>query len=293
MKKKRILIVDDEESILTVLKGALKKMDPNYEIVTATDGFVALDEIKKEPFDLVISDFNMTQMDGLELIEAIQYIDPTTKIIMITAYGSDAVELETGRLQTYRYLTKPLEIKTFRQIVQGALKDKAATSRPSVLALSGGQYQQVSRMIEQLRSDVGARCVFLADTQGQTIARRGHTDKLPAGEMASLLGAGIATLGEAGRALDDDDDAINLAYRESKNSYLYALNIGRRLLLILVIDRGSYSSRLGTVWYHARQTALALRQVVSEAEPVTSQQVFNSSTAPAFEAELDKLFGAS
>lgn len=290
MSKKRILIVDDEESVLIVLKAALKKLGPNYQTVTVTNGFAALDKIKKAPFDLVVSDFNMAQMDGLELIEAVQHIDPSTRIIMITAYGCEAVETEIRRLQIYRYLTKPLDIKTFRQIVQDALQDKTAISRPGALALSGGQYRQVNRMIEQLRSDVGARCVFLTDIQGQTIARTGCIDKLPAVEMASLLGASIATLSETGRVMDADADAINLAYRESKNNYLYAVNIGQRQLLILVIDRGSYSSRLGTVWYHARQTVLALRQIVSEATQVTPQQIFNPTVDQAFEAELDKLF---
>ncbi len=290
MKKNRILIVDDEESVLTVLKAALKKLGPGYEVVTVNNGFSALDEIKKKPFDLIVSDFNMSQMDGLELIEAIQYIDPNTKIIMITAYGCDMVEEENRRLKTYRYLTKPLDIKDFRQIVQDAVQDKTAISRSSVLALSAGQYRQINRMLEQLRSDIVARCVFLTDTQGQAIARAGHTDELPAGEMASLLGAGIATLGEAGRVLDADADAINLAYRESKNNYLYAVNIGRRLLLILVIDRRSYSSRLGTVWYHARQTVQSLRQIVNEVAKATPQQIFNPDVGRAFEAELEKLF---
>ncbi len=287
MSKKQILIVDDEKPILTVLENSLKKLD--YHVATATDGFVALDYLLEQPFDLVITDYNMGEIDGLELLEAIHYAQPSAQVIMITAYGSDALKAETRRLQAYRYLTKPLEINTFRQVVQEALGD-IEPAQPAMPVLSDDHYQQVNQMLEQLLTDVGARCVFLSDIQGQAIARAGHTDKLPAVEMGSLLGAGMATLSEAGRVLDADAEAINLAYRESDNGYLYAVNIGPQQLLILVIDRSSYSSRLGTVWYHARQTALALRQIVSKVAQVTPQQIFNPTVDRAFEAELDKLF---
>jgi CheY-like chemotaxis protein len=92
MSTKHILIVDDEESILTVLKGSLKKLGPDYKVVTVTDGFTALDQILNQPFDLVVTDFNMAQMDGLELLEAIRYAQPDTRVIMITAYGSEDLE---------------------------------------------------------------------------------------------------------------------------------------------------------------------------------------------------------
>ena len=289
MSKKQILIVDDEKSILTVLEGSLKKLRPDYQVTTATDGYTALDHMLEQPFDLVVTDYNMVEMDGLELLEAIRYAQPDTPVIMITAYGNNALEAETRRLQAYRYLTKPIEIDTFRQVVQEALGD-IDTAQSGIPVLSDDHYQQVNRMLEKLLTDVGARCVFLTNTQGQAIARTGHTDKLPAVEMASLLGAGIATLNEAGRVLEADPEAINLAYRESTNGYLYAVNVGQRQLLILVIARRAYSSRLGTVWYHARQTALALRQIVSEAAQVTPQQIFNPSVNQDFETELDKLF---
>jgi hypothetical protein len=108
--------------------------------------------------------------------------------------------------------------------------------------------------------------------------------------MASLLGGSIATLREAGRAMDGDQNAINLAYREGMREYLYALNIGRRMILILIIDRGQYSSRLGTVWYYAQRVAVNLRQILREAEYVDPQKIFDPKIDQAFNLELDKLF---
>ncbi|MCK6629987.1 MAG: response regulator [Anaerolineae bacterium] len=289
MTQKRILIVDDEESILTVLKNSLKKVEADYQVVTVKDGFTALDQLRLQPFDLVISDYNMADMDGLELLEAIHYLQPTTPLIMITAYGSDTLQAEAHHLHVYRYLTKPLDISAFRQIVQEALGDRPV-SRPKITMLSDEQYHQLSRLLESLLKEVSAGYIFLADAHGRTIAAVGRKTDLPMEQIASLLSSGIATLAEAGRALDGEADAISLTYREGKNEYLYAVNIGQQFLLILMIKRGPYSSRLGSVWYYAQQTAVSLRDTLSQSTCPAPQQIFEQAIDRAFEDELDKLF---
>ena len=292
MNSKRILIVDDETSILTVLKGSLKKLGPDYQVVTTTNGFTALDEIQAQRFDLVVTDYNMAKMDGLELLEAVHYLHPSTPVIMITAYGSDAVQNEAHRLKAYRYLTKPLDINAFRQVVQEALKSQTAGQKVKDTNLSERRYQQVNQLLEQLRQEISARCLFVTNIQGNLIARSGNTERVPIEEIASLLGGGIATLGETGQMLDKDQEATNLVYRESKNGYLYAVNIGRQLLLILVIDRGRYSSRLGTVWYYTQQAAGNLLKILSSIDYSDTRQFFDTSLEQNFGDELDKLFAA-
>ena len=63
----------------------------------------------------------------------------------------------------------------------------------------------------------------------------------------------------------------------------------QQLLLILVIKRTPYSSRLGTVWYHAQQIASSLNQTLSKAEYTNPQRVFGEAIDQAFDTELDKL----
>ena len=291
MTKKRILIVDDEESILVVLKNSLKKLGPDYDVVAVSDGFAALGQLLVQPFDLIISDYNMTQMDGLELLEAIRYAQPEAQLIMITAYGSDALEAEAQQLQVYRYLTKPLKINDFRQLILEVFgQDKKR--QPTIPILSGERYQQISHLLEQLRGQVGARCVFLTDTTGHLVARTGDTEKLSIENIASVLGGGIASLTEAGRMLDGDTEAINLAHREGKQEDLYALNIGRQFLLTLIINRGPYSSRLGSVWYPARQTALTLREELTQVEHASPDELFEEDLNEAFGSALDDLFNS-
>lgn len=289
--KKRILIVDDEESVLLVLKNSLIKLGDTYQVSTANSAFKALEQVQAQPFDLVITDYKMPEMDGLQLMEAIRMIQPQVRLIMMTAYGTEKLEQKVSQLKAYRYLTKPLEINAFRQIVKEALTaDDVAISRPGILVLSDARYRQVVNLLQELQVNVGSRCIILTDANGQMIAYSGEVSGLPLEQIASLLCGGMATLQAAGSALDGDEDAIHLSYREGKRDNLYVVNIGVQLLLILILEAKSYSSRLGSVWYYARQTAVTLRQTLGEADYATAPQIFTGRGVEALEDELDKLF---
>lgn len=288
MGLQRILIVDDEESVLTILKNSLKGMKSQYEIVTATDGQTAFQHLKEDPFDLVVTDYKMAGMDGLELLESVRSIQPDTRVILMTAYGSDTVEAEARRLQAYRFLTKPLHIDAFRQVVKEAVGDMAI-SRPGILILSDERYRQVVDQLNALQDDVGAHCIILSDTSGNVIAKLGNPSDLPVEQIASLMGGGIATLIESGRALDDREDSINFAYRDGLEDCLYAINVGEQLLIILMIHKKEYTSRIGSVWHYAQRTVLAMRQTIGDAEYASPQQVFNEMAVEDIQKELDDL----
>lgn len=119
---KRILIVDDDERVLFVLHDALARVEDGYEVVTSRSSHEALDQFKKRPFDLVVTDLRMQDMNGIELTEAIRALDPGAAVIWITAYGSHEVREEAARLEVYDCLDKPLEIAEIRQAVWDALQ---------------------------------------------------------------------------------------------------------------------------------------------------------------------------
>jgi CheY-like chemotaxis protein len=292
MTKKHILIVDDEKSVLLVLRNSLRDMGDLYQVYTATNGFDALDMVKERPFDLIITDYRMEDLDGLQFIELVYKYHPNTRVILITGYGNAELRAEAERLDTYRFLTKPIDISTFRQIVKEALdQDKdIAVSRPGILVLSDERYREVMSGLQQLQMDVGGRCIILSDANGQVIARSGDIAKLPLEQIASLLCGGMATLEAAGQVLDARRDAINLSYREGDNLHLYGVNIGQQLLLTLVIDNSSSGSRLGTVWYYAQKTAVSLRKTLGESHYATIPELLDEHVDDAFDSELDKLF---
>jgi DNA-binding NtrC family response regulator len=88
---KRILIVDDEESIRTLLECIFEEQS-DYHVVTAPDGSIALDLLKRQAFDVVLTDWRMGDMDGLALAKIVQNISPDTRILLMT--GSVPPELE-------------------------------------------------------------------------------------------------------------------------------------------------------------------------------------------------------
>lgn len=119
---KRILIVDDDERVLFVLHDALARVEDEYEVTTARSSHEALDQFKERPFDLVVTDLRMPNMNGIELTEAIRALDPSATVIWITAYGSHEVRDEATRLGVCDCLDKPLEIAEIRQAVRDALQ---------------------------------------------------------------------------------------------------------------------------------------------------------------------------
>ena len=288
-EKQRILIVDDEVSVLTVLKNSLKKLGDNYEVSTATNGADALAQLDRLAYDVVITDYQMDDMNGLELLDAVHAINPDIRVILITAYGTDQLEMEARRREAYEYLTKPLEINAFRQVVQDAL-DEMAISRPGILILSDKRFRRVMELMEELKTDVGARFLFLSDAGGRVLARTGEPGTLVLEEIAPLLGGGISTIIEVGRVMDGNTNSINLTYREGDHENLYIVNIGQQILLTIVIEQTLYGSKLGSVWYYARKTAVTLREVVGDIDFASPpDRLLDDDVQQAFDDEIDDL----
>jgi hypothetical protein len=95
---------------------------------------------------------------------------------------------------------------------------------------------------------------------------------------------------ESGRIFDEEKDTINLAYREGTRDCLYAINVGERLLLIIVIHNGLYASRIGSVWYYAQQTATNMRRILGDADFASPSNVFEETSEEELQNELDNLF---
>ncbi len=289
MEIKRILLVDDEPSVLAVLKKSLENLDRQYHIEIALDGEDAWLLLEQQPFDLVVTDYKMAGLNGIQLLERIRSLQPQTRVILISAYGSDELEAQARRLEAYEYLTKPLEINTFRQTVQQALGD-LAISQDGLLVLSDARYRQVDDLLAQLQKDVSASGVWLLNLAGQCIIQRGNTHDFAENEIITLLSGGISTLVEIGQVLDGAEEATNLAYREGKHYDLYGLNVGTSLLLILLIQRTAYTTPLGAVWYYARRTADRLNKIMGDSRFASSMLELDHDFEQSVEEALDQIF---
>ena len=118
--KHRILIVDDEESIREFLEIMLTK--EGYSVHSASDGQEALDILQKKSFDLIVSDMQMPNMTGMELLEKVKQQSPDIIFIMITAFGTMEKAIQAMKLGAYDYLTKPFKIDEVQLNIAKALK---------------------------------------------------------------------------------------------------------------------------------------------------------------------------
>jgi CheY-like chemotaxis protein len=118
---RRILIVDDEDNILFVVRHALERLEDVSRIETAENGKQALDLAQQVSFDLVVTDLHMPEMDGIALTEALRALDDTLTVIWMTAYHCCAQEDERKRLGVSSCIDKPIEIGEIRRIVSEAL----------------------------------------------------------------------------------------------------------------------------------------------------------------------------
>ncbi len=103
----RVLIVDDEQSICDVLSISLKK--EGYVVSAETNPRKALERLKREPFDLILQDLKMPEMDGIDLLREIKKIREETVVIIMTAYTTWDRAVEAMRLGAYDYIKKPFD----------------------------------------------------------------------------------------------------------------------------------------------------------------------------------------
>lgn len=116
-----ILIVDDDEDILKSFEIGLE--DYSYRTMLCNNPLKAIELYKAHPFDLVISDIKMPEMDGLELLKRLKEIDPSARIVLITAFVELKNAVEAIRNQVYSFMLKPVDIYEIIQIIEDIKED--------------------------------------------------------------------------------------------------------------------------------------------------------------------------
>lgn len=103
---KRIAIIDDEQEILDVLEGFLKRSE-KFDIDIFSNPASVLDTLKRGAYDLVLLDIMMPQLSGLNVLEEVKKVSPSTKVIMMTAYSTIDKVIKSNKIGADDYLTKP------------------------------------------------------------------------------------------------------------------------------------------------------------------------------------------
>jgi two-component system response regulator PilR (NtrC family) len=122
MSAARVLIVDDERSMRDLLSMSLQRA--GHEVTTADGGETAIEAIRKESFDGIITDLRMPKVDGLEVLRAARDLSPETAVIVVTAMASTETAVEAMKLGAYDYITKPFKLDEVNLILKNGLERK-------------------------------------------------------------------------------------------------------------------------------------------------------------------------
>lgn len=119
-RQQRVMFVDDEEGVRQSWDRLLTER--GFRVSTAEDGAGAQLRLEEEPADVVVADLRMPRVDGLQLLEWLKREQPDTRFILVTGYGSDAVEKRARELGAYGYLHKPVDPEMLSQVITLALQ---------------------------------------------------------------------------------------------------------------------------------------------------------------------------
>jgi two-component system response regulator PilR (NtrC family) len=120
--KARILVVDDEQSMREFLEIFLRR--EGYDVQTASDVDTAIVHLESDEIDLVITDMQMPEKTGLDLILAAHEVAPEAAVIVVTAFGSTDSAISAMKEGAYDYLTKPFKVDELQIVIEKALEKK-------------------------------------------------------------------------------------------------------------------------------------------------------------------------
>jgi YesN/AraC family two-component response regulator len=120
-KELTLLYVEDNEQLKDVKLEMFNEMFK--KVVYAKNGYEGLMKYQEESFDLVITDINMPVMDGLEMVEKIQKIEPTQTVIVLSAYAEIEYLTKLSKLNILSFLTKPVDMRRLLDKIDESTKE--------------------------------------------------------------------------------------------------------------------------------------------------------------------------
>lgn len=120
----RILVIDDESSILNMLKVLLSV--EGYQVTAYQEATKALEVVCQEEFDLVITDLRMAPISGMDVLKYVREQRPALPVIIMTAYGKVETAIESFQIGAFEYLKKPFKAADLLSTVRKALEMNAS-----------------------------------------------------------------------------------------------------------------------------------------------------------------------
>jgi DNA-binding NtrC family response regulator len=123
MERTRIMVIDDEKIVGEMAKISLET--EGYEVETFLDAEPALARLRQQRFEVVVTDYKMKGIDGMEVLRTVRSLYPGTQVIMITAFANLDAAIEALRRDVHDFFPKPVKIRELKASIQRALQKRA------------------------------------------------------------------------------------------------------------------------------------------------------------------------
>jgi DNA-binding NtrC family response regulator len=183
---RKALIIDDDKATLDLLKFQLQAED--FEVVSADCGAKGLNSVQNDEFDIILTDLNLPDINGIEMVRRLKEDAPETEIIMVTGFGSMEKAIEATKAGAFYYVEKPVEFEELFVLIEKAVerKQQAAeikelrgklSSRSSYEGIIGGSrsMQNIFEIIDSVaESDANILILGESGTGKEVIANAVH-----------------------------------------------------------------------------------------------------------------------
>jgi CheY-like chemotaxis protein len=164
---KSILLVDDERAFLLSLRDGLMASGSAFNVVLAGDGREALQVLKTQSIDLLVTDLKLPVVDGFQLLAYVSRHYPSLPVIVMTAFGTPDIEERLARMNALHYLEKPLDFDALAETIESAL---ATGARSYIRGITLATFLQLVRMEQKtcsLKIRSGKKTGYLFIRQGE------------------------------------------------------------------------------------------------------------------------------
>lgn len=270
-ESRRVLAVDEQRATLEFLHSVLPLVEgESFEIQRVLSAEEGLLELRRQPYDLLITGFRLPGMDGLELCRRAKHLRPTMATILVSSRQLPEVSDQTVAYGVDRLLLKPLDAEEFLSAVQASL---AATPPAAALGDQTPAVEDpialpsaaVSRL-EMLCDETGAGQVLLATTTGEILYATGGKLHRDIPRLVAAASASVSRALELSQQLNEDEPKV-VQFVEGLVTDLYWANIGRNYFIAILFDAQLRRGRIGTVWVFAQRAVSELTVLLAERSP--------------------------
>ncbi len=197
MSPHRILIVEDQREVSRLLRSALETLEYDLEVVEIPSGEEAILYSSRYKIDLLVSDYRLPGMSGLELMRKVQKNRPQAKIILVTGQADPKIRREVAEAGADAFFIKPIPMADFLDAVERHLDFVETMLPPELIAVDDAEIQRnLPDLLSGLRQELAATAVLLLNDTGRILACAGD---LPDRDNEVALVSSLLSIHSAGQ----------------------------------------------------------------------------------------------